>query len=72
MKDGKTHLAGRAFVRVGNNQRANKVLGVAAHVLPISLVEDNGALSAFFEEVGEGFAAEWRVAAQQSICNDTH
>lgn len=68
----KLYLAGNTLVGVGDDEAADKVLGVFADVLPIPLVEDEGALGTFLEQIGEGFAAEWRVAAKKRIRNDTH
>jgi hypothetical protein len=50
----------------------DKVLGVVADILPVSLVENDRAIGAFSDQVLKVFASEGRVAAEQGVGDDTH
>lgn len=67
-----TYLAGQALVWVRGDETEDKILGVLAHILPVTLVKDNRGRAAFLEQIPEILASEWRVAAEQSVRNDTH
>ena len=64
-------LFGRgAAVRVRLQEAGDEVFGVFADVFPVPLVEDDARRFALFDQVGEAFAPEGRVAAEEGVCDD--
>ena len=52
-------------------EMANEILCVVTDILPIPLVEDDSGIVAFFDEVLEVLATEWRVSTEKSIGDHT-
>lgn len=67
-----TYLTGCSTVGISDDEAADKVLGVLADVLPVSLVEDDRALGAFLEQVSEILTAERRVTTEKCVGDDAH
>lgn len=68
----KSHLTCPPVLRLGLQKPQNEILSVIADVLPVTLMEYNVAAAALVDEVLKVLGAEWRVAAKESIRNNTH
>jgi hypothetical protein len=68
---GQTYLAGGAVLRVGLQEFSNEELGILADILPVPLMENDSAVAALLNEIGQALAAEWRVSTEQGVGDNT-
>jgi hypothetical protein len=65
------YLAGGSLPRIGLEETPDEVLRIVTNILPVFRMEDDLLIAALLDELRHGFAAEWRIAAEKGVGDDT-